>query len=223
MKSLAHIPFVFKRSSKRKTLGMKIMNGEVIVSYPMHASRAELDKWIASQEQWILKYYKKPAPLQAFKPSDVFYWMGQKIVMQDILGSHHGLVLPSCLFELPIAEQAYFLRGACALAAEKDLPPRVLHFQEKLGLYACSVKLRAYKSRWGSCSSQGELTFNTLLMMAPDWVRDYVVVHELCHLKHLNHSAQFWAEVGRIFDRVEVRNAKNWLKQRTPQMQLIYR
>ncbi len=223
MESLANIPFVFKRSNKRKTLSMKIINGEVVVSFPSYVSRLELNHWVAKQENWILKHYKKPQPLDAFQRHDAFYWLGEKIQMQDILAPHYGVSLPAHLFEMSLDEQAHNLRNACALAAQADLPPRVRYFQEKLGLHARSVKLRAYKSRWGSCSSKGELTFNTLLMMAPDWVRDYVVVHELCHLKHLNHSAQFWAEVNRVFDRVQVSNAKHWLKERASQMHLIYR
>ena len=72
------------------------------------------------------------------------------------------------------------------------------------------ITIRAQKSRWGSCSAQGNLNFNCLLMLAPPEVLDSVVAHELCHLKQMNHSFKFWAEVEKIVP--DYRSAKQWLK-----------
>jgi predicted metal-dependent hydrolase len=66
------------------------------------------------------------------------------------------------------------------------------------------------KSRWGSCSGKGNLNFNCLLMRTPDEIIDYVVVHELCHLKEMNHSPRFWAEVEKIFP--DYKERRKWLK-----------
>ncbi len=74
------------------------------------------------------------------------------------------------------------------------------------------IAIRAQKSRWGSCSAQGNLNFNCLLMLAPPEVREYVAVHELCHRKHMNHSAQFWAEVEQALPDYE--KSRKWLKDR---------
>ena len=73
-----------------------------------------------------------------------------------------------------------------------------------------SVRIRTYRARWGSCNARGELVFNWKLIMTPPSVIDYVVVHELCHLHHLNHGAQFWRCVQQAFP--DYRNAVNWLK-----------
>ena len=72
------------------------------------------------------------------------------------------------------------------------------------------ITIRNQKSRWGSCSEKGNLNFNCLLMLTPPDVIDYVVVHELCHRIHMDHSAAFWAEVQKVLP--DYKKAKKWLK-----------
>ncbi len=95
--------------------------------------------------------------------------------------------------------------------AREDLLRRVERFAPKVGVCFGRVTVRAQKSRWGSCSSRGNLNFNCLLMLCPEPVRDYVTVHELCHRKHMNHSAVFWAEVGRVLP--DYAACRQWLKE----------
>ena len=76
-------------------------------------------------------------------------------------------------------------------------PPRVKEYADKMGVTYGRITIRNQKTRWGSCSSAGNLNFNCLLMLLPEEVRDYVIIHELCHRKEMNHSPKFWAEVGK--------------------------
>ena len=94
--------------------------------------------------------------------------------------------------------------------AREDLTARAAHFAPLLGVTFQRITIRAQKGRWGSCSGQGNLNFNCLLMLAPPEVRDYVVIHELCHRKQMNHSPAFWAEVERICP--DHRRHREWLK-----------
>ncbi|MBO5778329.1 MAG: M48 family metallopeptidase [Clostridia bacterium] len=82
-----------------------------------------------------------------------------------------------------------------ALAAEK-LPPRVEYWAKRMGLTPASVKITSAKTRFGSCSSRGSVCFSCFVMLYPDDAIDYVIVHELAHLKHLNHSAAFYRLVA---------------------------
>lgn len=82
--------------------------------------------------------------------------------------------------------------------AKEYLPGRVALYAPRVGVTWDKITIRAQRSRWGSCSRQGNLNFNCLLMLAPSEIRDYVVIHELCHRKHMNHSPAFWAEVARV-------------------------
>ena len=94
--------------------------------------------------------------------------------------------------------------------AARDIPERVRHFAPVIGVQYGRITIRNQKSKWGSCSSKGNLNFNCLLMLAPPSVRDYVVVHELCHLVELNHSKRFWALVAKVLP--EYRKEEQWLK-----------
>lgn len=94
--------------------------------------------------------------------------------------------------------------------AKEDLPRRTAHFASAMGVTYGRITIRNQITRWGSCSSAGNLNFNCLLMLAPEEVRDYVVVHELAHRKQMNHSADFWAEVEKILP--DYRTQLKWLK-----------
>ena len=95
--------------------------------------------------------------------------------------------------------------------AKEILPEITAHFAPLVGVVYGRITIRAQRTRWGSCSVQGNLNFNCLLMLAPDDVMEYVVVHELCHRKEMNHSARFWAEVERVIP--SYRESRRWLKE----------
>lgn len=90
-------------------------------------------------------------------------------------------------------------------------PEKVKYYARILNVTYGRITIRNQKTRWGSCSAKGNLNFNCLLMLAPDEVRDYVVIHELCHRLEMNHSAAFWAQVERIMP--DYKKHQRWLKE----------
>lgn len=88
----------------------------------------------------------------------------------------------------------------------------VEYFARQVGVDYGRITIRNQKTRWGSCSSKGNLNFNCLLMLAPAEILDYVVVHELCHRKEMNHSKAFWAEVEKVLP--DYRESVKWLKEK---------
>lgn len=92
-----------------------------------------------------------------------------------------------------------------------EIPKRVAYFAPLIGVTVGRITIRNQKTRWGSCSAKGNLNFNCLLLLAPPDVLDYVVVHELCHRKEMNHSKRFWTEVEKILP--DYCRQVQWLKE----------
>ena len=109
---------------------------------------------------------------------------------------------------------------ALAEEALKVIPERVEYFAKVIGVTYGKITVRNQKTRWGSCSSKGNLNFNCLLMLAPPEVLDYVVVHELCHRKQMNHSKAFWLEVEKVLP--NYKEVRKWLKEEGSQMITLF-
>ena len=122
-------------------------------------------------------------------------WIRKKLSAQ----SHQG--------ETMTAEQLH----ALADSARQQIPQRVKNYAAQMGVTYGRITIRNQRTRWGSCSSKGNLNFNCLLMLAPAPVMDYVVVHELCHRIHMNHSAGFWTAVAKVMPDYAL--WRKWLKQ----------
>lgn len=93
--------------------------------------------------------------------------------------------------------------------AKSVLAQRTAYFARQIGVTYGRITVRDQKTRWGSCSQTGNLNFNFRLILAPSEVLDYVVVHELCHRRQMNHSTQFWQEVAQVLP--DYRKRKAWL------------
>lgn len=91
--------------------------------------------------------------------------------------------------------------------AKELIPERTRRFADMMGVGYNKITVRRQKTRWGSCSSKKNLSFNCALLLYPEELLDYVIVHELCHLKFMNHSKEFWAEVGKYMPDYKRRRA----------------
>ncbi|NQZ31994.1 MAG: M48 family metallopeptidase [Oceanospirillaceae bacterium] len=222
-------PYSIKRS-QRKSLSIQIKKGAVRVLAPQQFPEAEILRFLAEKQVWIMQKLQVQTALnsqmEAVKNNAMLLCNG---VLKNIIiipSLHFSLIeLPSSI-ELGIPKrvtpqnQASYIKKQLSdwykQRAWDYLPHRLAQLSTQLSLHPCDVQIKQYKARWGSCNSKGVINLNSLLMMTPDFVIDYVIVHELCHLKHMNHSAQFWALVAKHFP--AYKQAKSWLK--THQLQL---
>ena len=227
--ALSQLPFEYRPSRRRRTLSIQVRPGSVKVLYPSNTCERELQRFILSKEHWILKHYVEPpvrseAPL---KSGDRWLWLGQEMVLApDVI--IHSQALGEAFFNLTLCQQKAWLLDQCTEFCQQNLVAVVAelysaHNRQFQWPAIQHIKVRPYKSRWGSCSTRGVLTFNSLLAMAPDWVRRYVVAHELAHLSFMNHSRDFWRVVGLIVPAKEVRLSRQWLNDHSEKIFDIYR
>ena len=163
--------------SRRRTVGLEIKDGGLLVRAPLRASLDEIERAIERSRGWVEKHLAIDTRERASR-------------------------LP------PFTGEE--LRALAERAAEY-IPQRVRYYAPAVGVEVKKIAIRDQRTKWGSCSAKGNLNFNCLLMLAPPETVDAVVVHELCHLKHMNHSPLFYAEVARVLP--DYREREKWLKE----------
>ena len=218
------------RSERRKTLLLQVKQGQVFVRAPVYVSLDQIEQFIEQKYCWLKqKVAEYPQPenlLPAFHHDSIVYYLGEQKRLVIRYAPKASLIVEKDLILVTLtlkqqeknqcsAQISTLIRQQLACFFKEKLQSylvnKLAEFSLKLNLYPAKYKVRFYKRRWGSCNSRGELSFNYLLMMLPCWVIDYVIIHELCHLQHLNHSASFWRLVNKHY--VYTDQAKRWLKE----------
>lgn len=214
------------RSARRRTLTIEIDHRGVVARAPANMRELTIRNFIAEKHSWIQRH------LESFAPPPPRLWIEHGIQIRLLGQAHqlqfehqsrssprikHGkLVLPLCRSHLPIEQTArsklirWYKKQAVLELRNRACRFTPLIFSQQ-GKPPPPIKVREYKRRWGSCDNNGKLTFNWRIIMAPPWVIDYVVVHELAHLIEFNHSSRFWQIVERQLPNWNL--ARQWLAQ----------
>ncbi|MEZ0394937.1 MAG: SprT family zinc-dependent metalloprotease [Anaerolineales bacterium] len=192
--------------SRRRTIALIVQNdGALVVRAPLRAPEEAIREFVARKADWIRKQQARArrlaeATVRRYVDGETFFYLGQAYALKIVPPCRPALRLTE-VFELSRSAQpqaeAVFVRWYRARAAEV-LAERVEALARQHGFALKKVRITSARSRWGSCSPTGTLSFPWRLVMAPPAVIDYVVVHELVHLDIKNHSPAFWARVGEI-------------------------
>lgn len=204
--------------SKRKTVAIIVQrDGKVIVRAPLKASERQIRQFVESKTGWIAEkkiqmQEQAPALQKKFTAGERFPYLGQEYALSVVSGPRAGLRFEAgfSLNQNSQAEAARLFEKWYKAAARKILTERARLYAQKFGLKYQKIRISSARTRWGSCSSRGTLSFTWRLVMAPLEVVDYVVVHELAHLRVQNHSAAFWAEVTKMMP--DFKRQRDWLK-----------
>ena len=206
--------------SRRKTIALIITReGKLVVRAPLRASRAQIDALVAEKSVWIQAHQaamlaRPQAPAHRFIAGESFAYLGQAYPLRITSDGKRGLELRAGQFVLA-AQAAGNARGAFVSwyrrQARAVLAERVARHAARLGYHPGPLRISSARSRWGSCSHSGTLSFTWRLVLAPLEVIDYVVVHELVHLKVKNHSRDFWQAVAMAYPGYTA--ARKWLKE----------
>ena len=158
--------------SDRRTLGLQVKDGRVIVRAPRRVTSAQIERFVREHEDWIRNARSRQAEKKAAHP------------------------------EPTSAERAEYIR-----LAKEILPQRTAYWAGRMGLTPTQIRITSAQRRFGSCSSEGHICYSWRLMQYPPEAIDYVVVHELAHLKHMNHSPAFYALVAKYLPDHKARRA----------------
>jgi len=210
--------------TRRKTLALIVKpDGSVIVRAPMRIPAKSIDKFIEKYADWVERKRAealafRPPPPRQYLPGEQFLFLGRAYPLEIVPGQRPPLLLNGG-FKLSEAAQSravdVFERWYRA-RAKQILSERVRCYAEEHGFAYKAVRITSARTRWGSCSSSGSLSFSWRLILAPVEVVDYVVVHELAHTVFHNHSKRFWKQVEKLMP--DYKERKAWLRKNGQQL-----
>lgn len=214
--------------SKRKSIAISFdRDGNLVVKAPSWVNLKEIEAFVVSKQEWImataarLERAKQKAAAQRprLESGDILKFLGENRVL-TVIREERSRAKVKCVMErlllwVPYEADYEYKRAQLEKWYRKQallvFTQKAEEYAEILGVSFAEIHIKDQRSRWGSCSGRRNLNFNWRLIMAPEPVCDYVIVHELCHLKHMDHSAAFWRLVESVCP--YYKQYRNWLKE----------
>lgn len=217
--------------SRRATADIVIeRDGRLLVRAPESIPDKRIEDMVAAKRRWIYKNLAEWRDLNAtrvlreYRNGEGFLYLGRSHRLLLVANQSEPLLLKGGRFCLrrdlvdrrggSAAKEAF--RDFYAAHGLERIRQRVAYFAPKVGVAPQSVDVRELRNRWALCSPKGNLAFHWKCMMAPQAIIDYIVLHELCHFHHLNHTNAFWNEVDKVMP--AYRERKEWLRQHGAEM-----
>jgi predicted metal-dependent hydrolase len=216
--------FEIIRSNRRKQVAIRVREGKVEILAPPHLSESDaktfLDKHIAWVHKQLHKQVSPPYHHKQYSDGEIFPYLGEDYVLQVAYAKKPALMVRENQLYVFIRatdnaqqrkKQIYQqLRCWYWEQAEKVLREKSHHYAQQLQVHYQSVNIRQFKSCWGNCSIKGNIQYNWQIILAPHPIIDYLVVHELAHLAHHNHSSRFWQLVESMIP--DYKERRKWLR-----------
>lgn len=225
--------YQLKKSARRKTVAIKVHNQQVTVYAPHFVIKKQIDIWLLNKQAWVEEQLRKQVLIADTKQyplkSKKIRVFSEVRTLKLALGPISNVISQDDGLLITISPRVKNDSQKYQKLLETYLKEQLVAYIEMRLVYFCSrmdeelpsdLKVGIYKRKWGSCNSKRELTFNLYLIGAPYHAIDYVIVHELAHLKYLNHSNAFWQRVEQFFP--DYKTSANWLKQNGPSLQWMF-
>jgi predicted metal-dependent hydrolase len=218
------MPILYRRHARARNYVLRLrFNKTVMVTIPRRGTKKFAREFVSSRKSWLEKQWRilesRRAPPQVLRPGMAILLHGRPVVL-ELRRSREEWELRFGSERALVANPAGNLRPALENhlrnAARVQLARRVRELAQTHFSTIKHIVIRNQKSRWGSCSCNGTISLNWRLIQLPDPVRDYIIIHELMHLRELNHSPRFWREVEKACP--DYRAAEQWLKQNSGQV-----
>lgn len=218
-------------------------NGQILLTTALSVTRRDLVSFVAQSADWLDQSLAKAAdhrrinPPKTFTPGEQFLFLGRpralgympttnQVAKAFVSGDRLIVTVPKEKWRefdgsIGWPEARNLVRRYYESQARKILHERLTLLAQKMGLRPTKVSYRCQRTRWGSCSSSGEISLNWRLVATPPSTIDYVIIHELAHLRHPNHSADFWRLVSNFA--ADMKFDKKWLKDHHQQLEFLAR
>lgn len=224
--------YTLQKSRRARRISLKIDAEKGLrVIIPAHI-KVDVEDILREKQPWIQKHLAKFAPRRQYISGEILPLYGRDSLLQvaastetrHVSVSHKdGIFTVKIPAALKPAARRETVRSALESwyrrEAKQYIPPETALIAQQLGFVYQAITIRGQKTRWGSCSSRGNLNFNWRLIMAPHSAIEYVIIHELCHLKVPNHSTQFWSLVAQFCPDYAIH--VNWLRKHAHLYNLI--
>ncbi len=219
------VQYRLKKSLRARRMRLEInYNTGLSVVVPRRYDIAVVEKFISLKRDWILRKLRDVQVYKTItdngKPDTVSY-IGKTLRLNELRGKQEYAMVNLTNDEIIVSSPdgkniLKVLKNWYLQEADRVVKEKVDYFGKLIGVSYNNLAIKAVKTRWGSCSRSGNLSFNWKLIMAPETVIDYVVIHELCHLKRMDHSKLFWKLVETYAPAYRIH--RNWLKQHEAEM-----
>jgi hypothetical protein len=219
------LPVQLVRTDRRKTVSISLEDGAVRVLAPKRLAERRIQEIVDKKSNWISKRLKDQAAApkiqtKHFVDGEMFSYLGKHYTFEQRQDAQSSVKLKSgrliSTLDSTVSEKEAIEAHRSQVTnwyrdrAADVLGQKTAQHGDVLNLKPSSLKIKNYKARWGSCSIKGEISYNWKIIMAPPRIIDYVVIHELSHLVHHDHSDKFWRQVGKSFP--DYRECRAWLR-----------
>ncbi|MBE9605011.1 M48 family metallopeptidase [Acetobacteraceae bacterium H6797] len=209
----------WRRSARARLVSLRIdaRAAEVVITLPPRGSRKSGLALLTANARWVVGRLSALTPVLRFRDGATLPLGGVPYVIRHAPEARGGAWLAEDGAIVVAGDEAFLPRRVADFLraeAKRRISESVSRHAPLLGRFPRAIRVKDTSSRWGSCSSDGNLAFSWRLVMAPPWVLDYVVAHELAHLAEMNHSDRFWAQVNKLTPHTDA--AEAWLKKNGP-------
>ena len=210
------------RTDRSKSATIKVEEGVVIVVVPRALTQERIKKLLDDKKLWVkqkiaLDPQMKVTQEKQYVSGEAFSYLGRNYRLKITDGELTSIKLVQGRLTISVPNDSiqhklvkYALTNWFRRRAELKLREKIIRYSPIVGVETNGYKVKSFQSRWGSCTPRGRVDFNWKIIMAPNRVVDYVIVHELCHLKQHDHSPQFWKLVESIMP--DYLESKEWLR-----------
>ena len=213
-----------ERTNRKRTIALQVKNNKLIIKTPRSVSKKTLVDLIKRKQHWInqraiLNFEEQNLKNREFIDNDKFYFRGDEYRLSLILGRKEAVKIEGGLLVVSYVDDKSIGRENIKRLLEdwylkesiKILKARTEELAQQMRVQPYGITVKNYKSKWGSCTANNKISYNWRIIMAPDYIVDYLIVHELSHIIEPNHSKNFWCQVGNYCK--DFQKKRKWLRE----------